>query len=75
MNDLKQDGISNVFSGESRRLIKENGNIELNELGGTTREIQYPSCWTFSQKRNSLLLTWNMSNAFARANRKDQESN
>ena len=28
MNDLKQDGISNVFSEASRRKIKDMGNIE-----------------------------------------------
>ena len=35
VNDLNQDGFSNVFSEASRRKIKEMGNIELYELGET----------------------------------------
>ena len=44
MNDLKQDGLSNVFSEASRLEIKEMGNIELYELGETVRTNQCPTC-------------------------------
>ena len=37
IKDLKQEGVSNVFSEASKRAIKEMGNIELYELGETVR--------------------------------------
>ena len=42
--DLKQEGVSNVFSEASRRAIKDMGNIELYELGETVRPTQCPTC-------------------------------
>ena len=41
---LKQEGVSNVFSEESKRKLKEMGNIELYELGETVRTTQCPFC-------------------------------
>ena len=35
IKDLKQKGVSNVFSEESKRKLKEMGNIELYELSET----------------------------------------
>ena len=41
---LKQTGVSIVFSEESKRKLKDLGNIELYELGGTVRTTQCPNC-------------------------------
>ena len=47
--DLKQEGVSNVFSEASKRAIKEMGNIELYELGETVRAAQCPTCLRHSK--------------------------
>ena len=53
MKDLKQEGISNVFSEASRRTIKEMGKIEFFELGETVSFVH-----TRFQRRDSLLIVW-----------------
>ena len=35
IKDLRQEGVSNLFSEESKRKLKEMGNIELYELSET----------------------------------------
>ena len=42
--DLKQEGVSNVFSEESKRKLKKIGNIELYEFGVTVRTTPCPTC-------------------------------
>ena len=44
IKDLKHQGVSNVFSEESKRKLKEMGNIELYELGESVRTTQCPTC-------------------------------
>ena len=44
IKDLEQDGVSNVFREESKRKLKEMGNIELHELCETVRTTQCPIC-------------------------------
>ena len=44
IKDLKKECLSNVFSEESKRKLKEMGNIELYELGETVRTTQCPTC-------------------------------
>ena len=56
MKDLKQEGISNVFSEASRRTIKEMGNIEFFELGETVRTTQCPSCIRYSKEGTAYCL-------------------
>ena len=51
MNDLKQDGISSVFSEAPRPKIKEMGNVEENELGETVRTTQCSSCLRYYKER------------------------
>ena len=41
---MKQEGVSEVFSKESKRKLKEMGNIELYELSETVRTTQCPTC-------------------------------
>ena len=50
MNDLKQEGVSNVFSEASKRAIKEMDNIELYELGETVRTTKCPTCLRHSKE-------------------------
>ena len=40
IKDLNQEGVSDVFSEESKRKLKEMGNIELYELSETVRMSQ-----------------------------------
>ena len=50
IKDLKQEGVSNVFSEESKRKLKEMGNIELYELSETVRTTQCPTCLKHSKE-------------------------
>ena len=45
IKDLKQEGVTNVFSIESKRNLKEMGNIELYELSETVRTTQCLNCF------------------------------
>ena len=44
IKDLKQEVVSNVFSEESKRKLKELDDIELNELGESVRTTQCLIC-------------------------------
>ena len=54
IKDLKQEGVSTVFSEESKRNFflkkKEMGNIERHVLGETVRTSQCPICWKHSKE-------------------------
>ena len=45
IKDLKQEGVTNVFSIESKRNLKEMGNIELYERSETVRTTQCLNCF------------------------------
>ena len=45
IKDLKPEVVSNVFSEESKRKLKEMGNVELYELGVSVRKTQCPICF------------------------------
>ena len=49
IKDLKQEGVSSVFSEESKRKLEEMGNIDLFELSETVRTTQCPICLNHSQ--------------------------
>ena len=44
VKDLNQEGVSSVFSEESKRKLKEMGNIELYELSETVRTTRCLLC-------------------------------
>ena len=44
IKDLKQEDVSNAFSEESKRKLKEMGNIDLYELSETVRTTQCLIC-------------------------------
>ena len=50
IEDLKQKGVSNVFREQSKRKLKEMGNIELYELRETVRTTQCPICLKHSKE-------------------------
>ena len=50
IKDLKQEGVSNVFSEESKRKLKEMSNIELYEHSETVRTTQCPTCLRHSKE-------------------------
>ena len=50
MKHFKQEDVSNVFSEESKRKLKEMDNIELYELSETVRTTQCPTCLRHSKK-------------------------
>ena len=50
IKELKQEGVSNVFSEESKRKLKEMGNIELYELSATVRTTQCLLCLRHSNE-------------------------
>ena len=50
IKDLQQEGVSNVFSEESQRKMKDVGNIELYELSETVRTTQCPICLKHSKE-------------------------
>ena len=50
IKNLKQEGVSNVFSEESKRKLNEMGNIELYEISETVRRTQYLICLKHSKE-------------------------
>ena len=55
IKDLKSEVVSNVFSEESKRKLKEMGNVELYELGVSVRKTQCPVCFLKNLTRTNLL--------------------
>ena len=50
IEDLTQEGVSNVLNEESKRKLKEMVNMELYELSETVRTTQCPSCLEHSEE-------------------------
>ena len=50
IRDLKQEVVSNVFSEESKRKLKEMGNIELYELGEQSEQLSVPRVCDMTKK-------------------------
>ena len=50
IKDLKQEGVSFVFSEESKCKLKEMDNIELDEHSETVRTTQCPTCLKYSKE-------------------------
>ena len=50
IKELKPEGVSNVFSEESKHTLKEMSNIELYELFETVRTIRCPICLKHSKE-------------------------
>ena len=74
--DLKQEGVSNVFSEASKRAVKEMCTIELYELGETVRTTQCPTCLRHSEEGTvHCVCVCVVSDALAGTSREDQKSN